>query len=301
VILVVRGATAAAHRLPSGRLRQAGVAARPSLSLLGVTAPSPAEALLDNVVWHALGGPQSRFAARPDDVSADGARAALRFDPEVAVFAAVERVDAAAWAALARLVGPGGLCALFRDEVPAPPAGWEEHFRGPCLQLVADALPERPAFDWTELGPADAEEMLALAQLTEPGPFFARTGELGRFVGVRRDGRLVAMAGERLRVPGFVEVSAVCTHPDVRGEGLGGALTLEIAHGIRERGDEAFLHVLRTNEAALRLYGKRGLRVRRAVDVVAAQGHDDGLPWDAERASSAPAESAPAPGPHRAD
>ena len=94
------------------------------------------------------------------------------------------------------------------------------------------------------------------------------------------------MAGERFRVPGFTEVSAVCTHPSVRGERLGGTLTLEVAHGIRERGEEAFLHLLQTNESALRLYLKLGFRKRREMDVVAAQWHDDGLPADAPRPTS---------------
>ena len=248
--------------------------------------PSPQhDEVLDNVVWHALTGPQARFVVRPRREPP----VALRFDPEVALFGAVEgAADRAGWHALAQLLAVGESCAFFRPEVESPPDGWAQQFRGPCFQMVADALPDRRAFDRVELGPADAADMLALVQRTEPGPFFARTHELGRYIGVRRGGRLVAMAGERLRAPGFVEVSAVCTHPDVRGEGLGAALTLEIAHAIRERGDEAFLHVLQTNESALRLYRKLGFRVRRSVDVVAAQWLDDGLPCDAQRESAPP-------------
>lgn len=234
------------------------------------------DSVLDNPVWHALNGPLARFAW-------DAPGAAVRFDPEVSIFGAVDRMDDAGWAAQAALIGQGGFCAMFRDVVPTPPPGWQEQFRGPCFQMVADELASRPDVEFDRLGADDAADMLALTQLTEPGPFFLRTWELGRYIGVRREGQLVAMAGERFRVPGFTEVSAVCTHPRVRGEGLGGALTLEIAHGIRERGEEAFLHLLHTNEAALRLYLKLGFRVRRDVDVVAAQWRDDGLPADAER------------------
>ena len=115
--------------------------------------------------------------------------------------------------------------------------------------------------------------MLALAELTEPGPFLLRTPELGRYVGLRREGRLLAMAGERFRLPGYVEISAVCTHPDARGEGLAGELTLNVAHAIRAGGDEAFLHVLESNENATRLYQKLGFVIRRKVDVVFAQWH----------------------------
>ncbi len=235
------------------------------------------ETLLDNAVWHALKGPLARCA---DTASTP---TAVRFDPEINLFAAAERADDAGWASLAEMVGIGGFAVLFRDAIAPPPAGWQEHYRTSCFQMVAGELPARPALDCTTLGPRDAAEMLELAQLTEPGPFFIRTGEQGRYVGVRRAGRLVAMAGERFRVPGYVEVSAVCTHPDTRGEGLGGALTLEIAHGIRARGDEAFLHLLDTNETAHRLYLKLGFHDRRMTEVVAAQWHDDGLPCDTER------------------
>jgi len=235
--------------------------------------------LLDNPVWHALTGPLASFADR----EAHAKTAAIRFDRKVAFFGAADRLDAGGWAALAGLIGTGGVCVLFRHDVPTPPDGWHEEFRGPCFQLVADDLPARPELDLVELGAADVDDMLELTQLTEPGPFFARTHTLGRYVGVRRGGRLVAMAGERFRVPGFVEISAVCTHPDVRGERLGGALTLEIAHGIRERGDEAFLHVMMEKENAYEMYLKLGFRLRRNVDVVAAWWHDDGLPADAPR------------------
>jgi ribosomal protein S18 acetylase RimI-like enzyme len=223
------------------------------------------EEILDNPVWHAL---RTRLAAFAES---DVSGRALRFHREVAFFAGVEAVDEAAWEALAALVGREGYAMLFRDEVPHPPAGWEEVFRGPTWQLVAADLVAVPDVPLVELGLDDAEEMLALTQLTEPGPFFARTHELGTYVGVRREGRLVAMAGQRFRVPGWIEISAVCTHPEAQREGLAAALTLHLVRRIREEGDEAFLHVLETNESALRLYLALGFEIRRQVDVVAAQ------------------------------
>jgi len=239
----------------------------------------------DNPVWHGLSGPLARFA---DPTVPATNPAVLRFDPEVSCFNAVERVDEPAWRAQAEFAGIGGLTLLFRDQVPHPPKGWEEQYRGPCFQFEAGDLAERPRLEFEELSPKDAPDMLELAQLTEPGPFFPRTHELGRYIGVRRGGRLLAMAGERFRVPGHVEVSAVCTHPDVRGERLGGALTLEVAWGIRERGDRAFLHVLHTNENAVRMYRKIGFDERRDIDVVVAQWHDDGRPWNAPRETDTP-------------
>jgi ribosomal protein S18 acetylase RimI-like enzyme len=229
------------------------------------------EDLLDNPVWHALKGPLSGFA------SARSTKDLVHFDPEVSVFSGVDRNDENMWARIAAQLGPEQHCGLFRDTIPASPPGWEEHFRAPCWQMVAVDLASPSGIEVVRLGAEDAAEMLELAELTEPGPFFPRTFELGRYVGVRREGRLIAMAGERFRVSGFVEVSAVCTHPDARGEGLGGELTLNVAHSIRSGGDEAFLHVLETNENAMHLYEKIGFAVRRKVDVVFSQWH--GVDW----------------------
>ena len=239
------------------------------------------EHLLDNPVWHSLNGPLSGFAASPvsPHPSSRETRELIQFDSSVNVFSAVDEIHEKKWIRIAALVGVEGACALFRDVIPAAPQGWEEHFRGTCLQMIAGDIPEPSGVEVVRLGADDAGDMLDLAELTEPGPFMSRTVELGRYVGVRRAGRLLAMAGERFRLPSFVEISAVCTHPDVRGEGLAGELTLNVAHSIRRGGDEAFLHVLETNENAVRLYQKLGFVVRRKVDVVFAQWH--GPQWRA--------------------
>ena len=174
------------------------------------------------------------------------------------------------FAALGELVGPDGTAVLFRDRVPTPPEGWSEVYRASGAQMVAADLPPAPDLDFVALGQVDVDDMLELVQLTEPGPFMPRTIELGGYLGLRREGRLVAMAGRRFQLPGFVEVSAVCTHPEARRQGLGAALTLAVAHGIRADGDEPFLHVLGGNDAAIALYRAIGFEVRREVDVVAA-------------------------------
>jgi predicted GNAT family acetyltransferase len=231
------------------------------------------EDLLENPVWHALRGPLFGFKAShsTDDL--------VHFDREVSIFSAVDQINGAMWKRIAELVGLEGYCGLFRDVVPIPPAGWEEHFRGPCWQMIARDIPAPSGLGVVRLGPDDGPDMLALAELTEPGPFLLRTPELGRYIGLRRDGRLLAMAGERFRLPGYVEISAVCTHPDARGEGLAAELTLNVAQSIRDGGDEAFLHVLDTNENAIRLYQKLGFVIRRKVDVVFVQWH--GPDWQA--------------------
>ncbi len=113
----------------------------------------------------------------------------------------------------------------------------------------------------------DAPEMLVLASLTEPGPFLARTHRMGRFLGIRRNGRLAAMAGERMRFPGHTEVSGVCTHPDFRGQGLARRLSAAVTAAIQQRGDRAFLHVWATNATAIAIYRGLGFEVRAEVSV----------------------------------
>ena len=113
-----------------------------------------------------------------------------------------------------------------------------------------------------ELGPRDSPEMVELTTLTKPGPFGSRTHELGYYVGIRQEGKLVAMAGERLKVPGYTEVSAVCTHPDYLGRGYAGALMTEVMQQIRERGETPFLHVRADNARAIALYERLGFRIR---------------------------------------
>ncbi|MAG30456.1 MAG: GNAT family N-acetyltransferase [Deltaproteobacteria bacterium] len=220
---------------------------------------------LANPVWHALTGRQSVFAER----TADGR--ACRYQSDVNIFAGVDQLDAAGWSALAELVRPDGVAILSRDEVPEVPRGWTEVYRGTSMQMVAAELADARPVDLVPLDPADVPEMIELAEETVPGPFLPRTIELGRYVGVRQQGRLVAMAGERMRLPGFAEVSAVCTHPSAQREGLAAALTLAVVRGIRERGEEAFLHVVDENEGALRLYRALGFQLHRPVTAVAVR------------------------------
>ncbi len=139
--------------------------------------------------------------------------------------------------------------------------------RSPCVQMTAASLTASagPELAFEALGDADAPEMLALATLTRPGPFRERTHRLGGFIGIRRAGRLVAMAGRRLRVDGFTELSGVCVHPDCRGQGLAGALSRIVVARIIEEGEQAFLHAYAGHEATVRLYQSLGFSVRARV------------------------------------
>jgi predicted GNAT family acetyltransferase len=153
--------------------------------------------------------------------------------------------------------------ALFLEFPQTPPPGWIQIAATPLLQMLHDGSEAgNHAPEIIELGEADVPEMMALTQLTKPGPFAQRTHELGTYLGIRKNGALVAMAGERLRVPGHTEVSAVCTHPDHLGRGYAAVLMSAVMQKIRERGERAFLHVRADNDRAIGLYRRLGFRDR---------------------------------------
>lgn len=213
---------------------------------------------LDRPVWSALTDRQSHLARQHG--------AAVRFDPDYGLFAAVPQASPEALADLAALVATGDV-ALVEPEPPPAAPGLAVRSQALCWQMVAEAPNPvgEPAFPIEVLTPADAPQMLVLATATAPGPFFARTPELGRFVGVKVDGRLVAMAGERMRVAGYTEVSGVCTDPAFRGRGYAAGLMLEVAARIRERGEAPFLHSYAHNTGAIALYQALGFDFRREL------------------------------------
>lgn len=216
---------------------------------------------LDNVIWQALTTRQAQFA--------EGTGPVRRFQREVTSLTAFEKPDDAGYSALADLVGPHGTAALF---LPAPYEardGWSVVGGAPLLEMVCEnGHSSEPALEIVELGPQDSAEMVALAALTKPGPFGARTHELGTYLGIRQGGKLISMAGERLQVPGYTEVSAVCTHPDHLGQGYAGILMTELMKRIRSRGETPFLHVREDNVRAVGLYEKLGFRNRVTVHYV---------------------------------
>ncbi|MFC7291680.1 GNAT family N-acetyltransferase [Hirschia litorea] len=137
----------------------------------------------------------------------------------------------------------------------------------PCVQMIGilDAPDHDCSYDILTLSEADAPEMLALAELTQPGPFRPSTYLMGQFIGVRIDGRLAAMAGERFRFSGLCELSAICTHPDFQGMGLGKSLSALKSKQIKARGEIPFLHSWKSNTRAIGLYEKLGFRILQEV------------------------------------
>ncbi|MEU9166624.1 GNAT family N-acetyltransferase [Streptomyces sp. NPDC048420] len=219
--------------------------------------------VLDNPALASLTGPHAHFAEKRGRV--------LRYPLDVSPWVALpDDPDAGDWSDVAALVGPGAEVALagFTGRVPD---GWEITFHVDGVQFVDDGLAATPDPEAVRLGPADVPEMLDLVARTQPGPFLPRTIEMGTYLGIRRDGRLVAMAGERLHPPGWTEISAVCTDDAVRGQGLATRLVHAVAHGIRERGETPFLHTGAGNTRAVRLYESLGFRLRRSTAFLAAR------------------------------
>ncbi len=209
--------------------------------------------LLNNPIWNALSTDQSYLA--------QGNHLARRFPREIAPFASMKTQSPSEYDALAQILN-GDIVALFLDSPPVLPADWTIPISGDMYQMTFEAPPPtQPTQAIRKLTLADVPEMLALTRLTEPGPFLPRTIELGAYYGIHESGALVAMAGERLHLTGFTEVSAVCTHPDFRGRGYGNALMSVVISGIMHRGETPFLHVKTTNPA-IALYKKLGFQIR---------------------------------------
>jgi len=215
---------------------------------------------LDNPVWHALSGPHRAHAI--------GRGLALHYPRDMAPFSAIAEPSARAYADLAVDLPPQTEARLFRPSEEALPSGWQQLDAFPMLQMISTGVPASSDTSATVLSEADLPAMMDLVAAAKPGPFGQRTSELGRYLGVWHEGRLVAMAGERLRVPGHVELSAICVHPDARGRGHGAALTLALMRLAFDGGELPFLHVRPDNAAAVALYEKLGFRTRRELVVL---------------------------------
>jgi len=213
------------------------------------------DAGLENPVYASLSGAHARFA--------QSCGRALRYPADVAPFFALPApASAEDWRCAAELVPPGTAAAIGDPggELPVP---WSRVRDFELVQMTGESVSGVDLPDAVLLGAADVPEMLELVERTEPGPFLERTVELGDYLGIRREGRLVAMAGERLRFEGWTEISAVCTAPEHRGQGLASQLMGALIAAIQRRRERVFLHVLAENTSAIRLYEELGFRIRR--------------------------------------
>lgn len=216
---------------------------------------------LDRPIWVALTTRQAHLG--------QGDALACRYHPDVAPFAAVQNDTPDAYQALHRLLLPHEQVALLCLDPAAPIQALQAERIGVVHQMVAARREARGTDDLNNdrevisLSNADAKDMQDLVQKTKPGPFGKRTHEMGSYIGIRERGRLIAMAGERMRLDGYVEISAVCVDPDWRGRGLAGRLVNGLCREIEHRGETPFLHVFSDNQSAIGLYESLGFELRR--------------------------------------
>ena len=212
---------------------------------------------LDNPIWQALISNDAHFAE-----IRNGAR---KFPHQVSVLAGFCEPTPASYQSLADLLHPDERVGLFLEQPPDPPAPWIVDRSTPLLQMLCErhiptCVQPNPAV--IRLTQADVPEMLALTKLTNPGPFGTRTREMGDYFGIRVAGTLAAMAGERLKLSGYTEISAVCTHPDHLGHGYASVLIATLIDRILSRGEQPILHVLPDNTRAIQVYERLGFAKR---------------------------------------
>jgi ribosomal protein S18 acetylase RimI-like enzyme len=219
---------------------------------------------LDRPIWSALTTRQRALA--------EGGARALRYPVAVAPFADMADISPESFAALGAIMSGSEIAVLFAPDAVTAPAEFKVVLAEMGEQMIG--TPAESAIEGVEtvkLGVDDVPAMMALTELTKPGPFSARTHELGTFLGIRIDGELVAMAGERMKPANYTEMTAVCVHPSHRGRGYGQLLLGAISRQIVARGEVPFLHVFSSNASAIALYRRQGMEIRRSLHVTVLQ------------------------------
>ena len=212
------------------------------------------EKILDNAAWFSLVGPHAELA--------EGSGLARRYPAEISPFYGVaDFADARSWRDLLRLTGSGGTAVLAGKGLVIPEE-WTYIDGGSGIQMSGEKVFGQEDMEAISLNDSDVPEMMDLVARAQPGPFLPRTIELGGYLGIRSNGKLVAMAGCRLNPLGWREISAVCTDADYRGQGMGRRLVLAVCAEIRRRNEIPFLHVAQSNVNAIRLYEKLGFNHR---------------------------------------
>jgi ribosomal protein S18 acetylase RimI-like enzyme len=219
---------------------------------------------LDRPIWNALTTRQQTLA--------EGGALARRYPPAIAPFAAMADMSAQSFAALGALMTGSDVVVLFTPDPVSAPAELKVLLAETGEQMIG--TPAESSIGGAEiitLGAEDAAAMVELTKLTNPGPFTLRTQELGTFLGIRIDGQLVAMAGERMKPVNYTEITAVCVHPNHRGRGYAQLLLGAVAKGITARGEIPVLHVFSHNHSAIALYRRQGMEIRRRLHVTVLQ------------------------------
>lgn len=203
---------------------------------------------LDNPVWYSLTTQHAGLAITAD--------CAARYPAAVVPFAAIGEPTARAGNQLTSIIDDAESVFIV-GVAPEPPPGWQLEPKKPVLQMICNTRsPEVPGPEVTTMGPAQADDMIELTALVFPGFFRARTLDMGSYYGIYRGSRLAAMAGERMRLDGYQELSAVCTHPDYTGRGYAQRLLAMLCNSAFDRGFTPFLHVYADNARAIGVYRK---------------------------------------------
>jgi len=210
-------------------------------------------AVLDNPVWEALNGRQAEFAIKGDGV--------LKYRPDVFMFAGIPDDSSDTIEKMAELYKQGEIMGLMGFKLDIEPY-FKRVFDVQAYQMLAEKAPEYKSVDYVKLTKDDSVQIREIVELTKPGPYRPNIIELGNYVGIKEDDKLVAMVGERVKLDGYTEVSLVCTHPDYRGKGYAKALSGVVIEDIIGRGDVPFLNVMTHNTAAFNLYNKLGFSTR---------------------------------------
>ena len=212
---------------------------------------------LDNVAWNSL-------TSRHKHLGVIGEKAA-KYRSHVSMIAGIAENSTEAFTELAEISEPGIPVALIGNDPPEGHPDWMVRRAGEAYQMVIEIPIKYEEKEIVRLTPEDVPEMMKLVELTQPGPFSPGTIEMGDYIGIKVDGKLVAMGGERMKPEGYTEVSGICTHPDHRGKGYAKAITGYLTNAILERGEVPFLHAFTNNTPAIKLYEKLGYKKRRTI------------------------------------
>jgi predicted GNAT family acetyltransferase len=225
----------------------------------------PSRSVLDNPVWYSITGGHSHLGQI--------AGQAVTYHPEVSPFGGLEEPSEAALDDLATLIPDNGIAAVMTSSEGLPKTSqWKELATYHLSQMIHLDDQSAPNQEYVELSTADVPRMIELVRLTEPGPFDTRTIQFGTYLGIYSDDQLIAMAGERLRPMGWVEISGVCTHPTARGKGLAAALVKELVARVHGRGEHAFLNVLKgspSEKTAIGVYERLGFQFHQPMTIYA--------------------------------
>lgn len=213
--------------------------------------------LLDNPIYNALSTKQADLAIGDD--------LAKRYPPEFTCLAGLKDESSASFDSLRKVTAGATVRIITANDDVELPRDWTRKISFTVSQMTCPKLIDCEKFDYETLTRKDVPAMLCLAELAKPGPFYHRTIELGTFIGIKDGANIIAMAGQRMILPGYEEITAVSTHPDYRSRGYARALVFALSSLIHERGNIPFLTVKTDNVAGIRSYESIGFQFRRSL------------------------------------